>query len=320
LSRSRLLRGTMSGWGRPAVTGPAFPTAGSTGAVLPGGLVTVGTGHLTSGSGWTWDPVAELVTISGAGTVFDSYNVLGGVFVNADNVTVSNCSIAAGVQVSGANGTFTNCAVTDTEFGFNLNPPSTGTAIRNCTISGLDAGANRVAYGVYSDTSDPSLLVTGCKIFWMEAGIHTPQLGGYTISGCWIGDFGYTGTDHSDGIFIVGTATGLITGNTIINQLDQTDAIFMDNRQGAVGNFTITGNLLGGGDYAFYGGALTGGPYGYATNAVFSGNYFTTQVYPNGGQFGPATAWSPAGNTWSGNTWYDGPGAGQPVAAPGPGG
>jgi hypothetical protein len=311
VSRSRLQRAPLANWPH----GPVFPSSATTGATLPGGLTTVGTGYLTSGTGWAWNAGEGLVNITGANAVFSGYRVLGGIFVDANGVTVENSSTAAGLQVSGAGTTVSNCDVTDTEFGFNLNPGSTGTTIENCTIHGLDGATNRMGYGVYAaPSSDPSLLVTGCKIYWMKDGISTPPAGGYTVTGCWIADFGFAAGDHSDGIYINGTATGLISGNTILNNLGQTDAIFVNNSSNTVGNFTIKGNLLGGGDYAFYGGATPG--FAFATDVVFSDNYFTTQFGPDCGVYGPAIYWATAGNTWSGNQWLDGASAGQPVAHP----
>jgi hypothetical protein len=74
--------------------------------------------------------------------------------------------------------------------------------------------------------------------------------------------------------------------------------------------------LLAGGDYPLYCGGSG------STGIVVANNVFSTvsPYYANSGYYDPVytgtpPAWGSSGNTWSNNTWYDGPNAGQTVAS-----
>jgi hypothetical protein len=95
-----------------------------------------------------------------------------------------------------------------------------------------------------------------------------------------------------------------ISGNTILNNLGQTDAINLDptGPGQTAANKTIEGNLLAGGSYAVYGGYTLGAT---TSNIVILNNRFSQIYYPKSGLYGPATFFNSQapGNSWGGNTW-----------------
>jgi hypothetical protein len=101
-----------------------------------------------------------------------------------------------------------------------------------------------------------------------------------------------------------------ITGNSILNRIGQTSAIIMsdwgDNPDAAT---LITGNLLAGGVYTIYGATVTDDVQGIEV----VGNAFSTMFFPECGAESWLAYWPGAGNTWSGNTWIDGPNVGDTV-------
>jgi hypothetical protein len=250
---------------------PSFPSAGSSGATLPGSLYTVASGSTASAagspnagwsySGTTWTIAANAVLYGLSAPALP---------VSASGVTVAGCAIAQELQVAASapttGVTVENCVITSSGGGTTsgiylggggLNV-STDTTILNCTVSGSGPGSGRVDYCI-NDGNGSSIgtLVQGCDLYWMRIGVN---LGVGTIRDCWMHDFGYdfgyTPQDHTDGIYAEGTVGPLyILHNTILNQLGQTDAIYL----GGLGpeptsNVTISDNLLAGGDYVIYGG------------------------------------------------------------------
>ena len=109
--------------------------------------------------------------------------------------------------------------------------------------------------------------------------------------------------DHVNGFTSNGATTPLtINHNTIFNQISQTDAISLFQDFGLEANRTITNNLIAGGGYTLYAGSGTSGT---THNIIVTGNRFSRLYYPNGGSYGPATAYDTngTGNTWTNNTW-----------------
>jgi hypothetical protein len=134
------------------------------------------------------------------------------------------------------------------------------------------------------------------------------------IQGNYIHAPGYLAGDHINGITSNGGGTGqlTITGNTILNSMNQTDAIGLFEDFGKQANRLITGNLLGGGSYPIYAGQNVGGT--ATSGIVVTNNRISTMYFPGGGQYGPVSGFnaSGTGNTWSGNVW-DGTGAAVPA-------
>ena len=146
---------------------------------------------------------------------------------------------------------------------------------------------------------------------------------GVTITGNYMHDIVlYTG-DHSEHIYGGSTSAGgnniTVSGNTLLNPLNQTACVYLNNVNPFT-NCTVTGNLMAGGGYCVYAGnaASTGI---VVTNNVVSTVYFAPGGAGGGlggGYFGPVytsspPVWGSSGNVWSGNSWYDGPNAGATI-------
>lgn len=87
----------------------------------------------------------------------------------------------------------------------------------------------------------------------------------------------------------------------------------------ATTGYQIRDNYLGGANYTLQFGQDTGRAT-TMSNCTVTGNQFTTSLYANSGESGlgykgpsGAYAWGSSGNTWSNNTWADGPNVGQTI-------
>ena len=146
------------------------------------------------------------------------------------------------------------------------------------------------------------------------------------------------GSSHLNGISLNGgNANFLVQRNHIVQVtpdengvvIDQTDciAMFQDfgtfpgtgtNSDGSTG-YWVTSNYAGGTGYAFYLGQNDGTPAGSVQNEHFLDNLVTTQVWDNGGYYGPVATnppWGQYGNVEDGNVWADGSTAGAPLQTP----
>jgi len=294
-----------------AVNSPTYPSASSTGPVAGTVLRTVGTGsgQVSSGPGWTYSD--GYVSITGAGAIFNGFNLTCPIAVFASGVTIENCVISCGGQ-----STFPICIETDRN---NNGNPITSFTLKNCTISGSDDNMNRACAcikDIYGAAS--GIVIQACNMYWASTAIQVYAgecLDNYIHD--LIGNVTYG--DHVNGINVSGgTSPLLIQHNTILNPNAQTDciALFQDTAPPAIANKTINNNLMAGGGYCLYGGQsgaeYTGLP---ATNIVITNNVISTIYFANGGAFGPVTYFSPgnSGNKWSGNVWHDGPNEGAAI-------
>lgn len=260
----------------------SFPGPGTSGVPSNMALKTV-PGQVSKGTGWFYNSA--------------------GVEVTGNNAVLSGLSISSAVNISGSHVTIKDCKiVTGGTFGVVFRSTA-GTVIENNTISGLDAGSGRVNMAVddaYGDST--GTVVQGNDISWFKNGV---ELSAGTVSANYIHDPGYISGDHTNGLIANGgTGTLMISGNTILNSLTQTDAITLDTSTiaGPVSNKTITNNLLGGAGYVIYGGTA----FGHSTsNIVITNNQFSQRYYPKSGQFGPVIYFSSTGpgNAWTGNTY-----------------
>ncbi len=265
-----------------------FPDATTTG--VPAGqdaaLKTV-PGQVSSGPGWSFNPA-------------------GWVQVTGNNAVLSGLYIPYNVNVTGAASvTIENDLITgsgQTSYGVTLRH-TTNTTIASNTISGLNTSSGRLMVGVkdiYGDST--GLQVLNNNIQDTGTGIQAEQ---GLLQGNYIHTMGYLPGDHINGITSNGGFTNTLTinHNTILVNHNQTDAIGLFEDFGTQQNRTITNNLLGGGSYAIYAGQNTGAA--PTSNIVITGNHITTDLYPNGGVYGPITAYNPTapGDTFTGNTW-----------------
>jgi hypothetical protein len=283
--RSRLAPAAATATG--CVTAPAacgYPAAASTG-VPAGTTLRAVPGQLTSGPGWAYSPASQSVNVTGAGAVLAGLNITGLVNITAPGVTLQNDKITAGGY-----------------FGVSLRH-TTGVTITRCAIAGTSATTGRVGSAIddiYGDST--ATAVTGNDISLFKTGI---QLTAGQITGNYLHDPGYLPGDHTNGIFAGGGTSPLtITGNTILNNRDQTDAINLDSGGPGqpVAAKTVTGNLLAGGSYTLYAGASLGNT---TTGIVIQDNRFGQNYYPASGQYGPAAYYdhTAPGSSWTGNIW-----------------
>ena len=143
----------------------------------------------------------------------------------------------------------------------------------------------------------------------------------------------YNGSLHLNGIKLQGgNANGRVLRNCVVfdqhdalgNQITQTDPIGMiptdgtflgqgTNPDGSSG-YVVQGNFTGGGGYCYYLGSDSGNS--PVSNLAFTNNQVTAGQFATGGAngtttFAPPSGWGASGNRQSGNTWADGPSAGQ---------
>jgi hypothetical protein len=262
-----------------------YPTAASTGVPASTTLKTVGT-QVTSGPGWTWNAAASELDVTGSNVTLSGLSVTGDVNITGNNVTLSNDQILS-------NGGY---------WAVKLEGVS-GTTITNSTLGGTNTGSGRVGSAICDITgTSTGTTISNDNISYFKTAI---QVSAGTISGNYIHDPGYVAGDHTNGILDVGTTQALsITGNTILINLGQTDAVSLDSTLSnqAVGNKTVSGNYLAGGSYDIYAGGARGDT---TSNIRITNNRFGQAYYSTSGQYGPVayfTATDP-GNTWTGNVW-----------------
>jgi hypothetical protein len=285
---------------------PQFPDATVTG-IPAGTTLTRIPEDVTSGTGWVWDATNELVNITGASTVFSGFRLTDGAILRvlAAGVTVQNSKI-----VSAGTG----------NFGIR-NEHVSNTIIKNCEISGTrtnggpDAtGNNRLQFAindVYKDGTN--ITVQNCNIYDTANSINI--LSG-AITGNYIHDMGYIDADHIDCIIAEGASSLTISGNTLLNSQGQTACVALYSQSGPSDHVTVSGNLMAGGGYCIYGADFTPAQFA-GTNIAITNNRFSTRFLPNGGQFGVLSHFDAgaAGNSWSGNKWYDGVNVGAVIPA-----
>jgi len=261
-----------------------FPDGTNTG--VPGGTVLLSVpGQVSSGPGWYYNPTGHDVIVDADGTVLSGLYIPYDLVINASNVTVRDVRVVTGGY-----------------FGISLTH-TTGVTIEDATISGQNATTGRVGSAiddVYGDST--GIVIKDNNIFQFKTGV---QISTGLIADNYIHDPGYVKGDHTNGIFADGTTKPLtIYGNTVFNDLGQTDDISLDASSSGkdVANKFVVDNLLAGGAYCIYGGDARNGR---TSNIVIEDNEFGRLYYPDGGQYGPAAYvdLQQAGNVWSGNVW-----------------
>ena len=236
-----------------------FPDAATTG--VPSGVTLTASGGLV---------------INTPGAVIEGLAISGMVTINADNVTLKNCTITSG-----------SWAVV------NITSGSTGVVVQDCEINGLNAEGVRGISGqgtfLRNDihNTEDGIYLTGSNTLIQDNYIHDLQSD-------WSGP-------HYDGIATDGGVSNItIRHNTIINPHGQTSALMLSNYFGSVTNVVVDNNWLEGGGYTVYSD-------GQFKNGTISGVSFTNN-YLVKGQYGYSSI---NNNTpvWEGNIQY----TGQPV-------
>ena len=275
-----------------------FPDATDTG-VPRGTALRMVPGQVSSGPGWYYNAQAGGVVVTASGTVLSGLYIPCDLIIDASDVTVQD------VQV-----------VTGGYFGISLRHTA-GVTIENSTISGQNLTSGRINSAIddiYGDST--GIVIENDNISHFRTGV---QISTGLIAGNYIHDPGYIRGDHTNGIYVAGTTEPLtIYGNTIFNDLGQTDDISLDASTSGqdVANKIVVDNMLVGGGYSIYGG---GARNDRTSNIVIENNEFGQLYYPRGGKYGPVAYFNPTGkgNVWSGNAWSGTSLPGKGTARPG---
>jgi hypothetical protein len=240
-------------------------------------------------------------------------------------------TIEAQIQVYADEVTFIGCDFNSTGAAYSTGPNiiqlyGTGPYVVDwCNLYGAGGAATRVSEIIFQD-NDTNLTVQNCNCYGFKQVVNMTDNTtlGQTIINNYFHDLAYFsggGGDHSEPIYAGANGTGnniTITGNTLLNNLTQTAAIYLHTTENFT-NTVISNNFFAGGSYTLYCGGSG------STDVVIEDNVFSTAYFPGcGSAANPAVAYpsvSPpfnvsGGNVWAGNTWYDGPLAGQLIAAP----
>jgi hypothetical protein len=208
---------------------------------VPGGFPDATTTGVPSGT--VLKPSGDLV-LNKPGVLIEGLDIKGSVVINADNVTLKNCKIS--------------------DDGFDvvlIKPGVTGAVVQNCDISNKSAGGQCIAgQGTFianniHDCAD-GIDVRGDNTIIKDNYIHN-------MSG--------KENSHFDVIQAIGGFSNLsIEHNSLINEHDQTSAVFLGTHFGAVDRVILDRNLLVGGGYTVYITEDKGTP---LTNVVFTNNH-----------------------------------------------
>jgi hypothetical protein len=266
-----------------------YPDATNTGVPASTALKTV-PGQVSSGPGWTYEK-AGYVEVFGNGATLSGLYIPYNLDIKGSNVTINHVKV-----VTSGTG----------DFGVSLRH-TTGVTIENSDIYSPDS-ADRLQFGiddVYADSVNTTIKAD--DITNTANGI---QINEGHVTGNYIHAMKADPADHVDGLLSTSGTTPAnpldITGNTILNPVDQTSDIALYQDFGPQSNDQIEGNLLAGGGYSLYGGASGSSTHGNAaaTNITIANNRFSPLYYPNGGNFGPDAYVSNAtGDTFTGNIW-----------------
>lgn len=290
-------RATLGAWvGLAPVTPPPGPPA-------PG---TYKPDATTTGvpSGTTLTVVNQDYTITTPGTVLDSLDIHGRIYVRAANATIKNCRVRGNAATQAASYSpppatkdsalidcnhvaVSNCLIQDCELADDFpNPWLDG-------IIGHDYTARRC--NIHS-------VVDGCGIYNSNSG-HTTDLANVTLEACYIHDLNYIIHNwdiydyhtHNDGIQIQGNGGVSIIGNTI-QDLQNPNTITLTvpqwyvehlktgtlHAKGATYTYTLDSNVLIGARSPYYP-AMTGQAIGFTPNVSYIKNVTIDKNWLDGG-------------------------------------
>ncbi|WP_112662162.1 hypothetical protein [Microvirga flavescens] len=249
---------------KPSACG--FPDATNTG-VPPGTVLSLHEGDLH---------------ITQPGAVVDGLDIVGCVYIEADNVTLKRSRVRGGcpyyaIRTFTASRSVTGVNITDVEIDLRGNLDTKGIAFDGYT-------ATRVHFHNGAD----------CAHFGTNVTIED--------SFCDVAPLPDGATVHADGFQSDGGNGITLRHNTIRNPNGQTSAIIMGTNSAPIVNVRIVDNLIAGGGWALYCAAATG----TIKDETVSGNRFARTYFPRGGAFGPAAYCERIGAGWAGtNVWDD---------------
>ena len=270
-------RDAATGSGVVAVTHSLASTGSIAASAFPDATNTGYSGTLTDSSGG--------MTISTAGATVTGLHITGELTIDAADVTIRNCFVdnPDDYYVVYVTANATNVLIEDCELlgGVNAQGALSGPGqwvARRLNVHGAADGVR---------------LQNGCELY--DSFVH---------------DLATSSESHNDGVTADGYTGWRIQHNTIWNSNSQTSCTWVGDPRYDPGSGTFTDNLLAGGGYAIYAGPAT------SDGLYVTDNHFSTKYYPDCGSVGVCAYWSGTNTTWSGNTWYDGPNAGQTVPEP----
>lgn len=217
-------------------------------------------------------------TISNDGAVLKNVRVTGQLTIRGDNVSLENVYVRTdgdyGILVWGSNA-----------------------RIRKTTIEGM--GSTLAGLAAYEGGSFNARRI---EVFGTEDGVRLAD--NCVLARSYIHGLSGSSESHFDSVTADGYQGWRIVGNTILNQHDQTAAVWVGDPRYEPSSGLLQGNLIAGGGYSIYGGTGTGSGIRVLDNA------FSTRYHSRSGYYGVVAHWSWANNEWQGNTWADGPRAG----------
>jgi hypothetical protein len=262
------------------------------------------------------------VTVTTAGATVEGKNIVGGVNVEAKNVTLTNDCISSNGGGSGGSAVVS------------IGDGATGTRITYSDISGTNGTSEAVEEALSNNYSNSSTSADHDYIYNCGECVH----GEWTLTNSYVIASATISGAHYEDIYC-NDETFVAEHDVLINPHEQTANLFCDTGLGGGGpgdnHITVTGSLLGGSGYSLY-------PQGNSTSVgsstmTITGNRFTRCLgkpvfdgfgnrceglvegeadahgyYPNGGFYGiVASMYCPPtpGQEWSGNVWDDDGGA-----------
>lgn len=118
-------------------------------------------------------------------------------------------------------------------------------------------------------------------------------------------------SSHYDAVTADGYTGWRIRRNTILNQKGQTAAVWVGDSRYSASAGKLRRNYLAGGGFTIYAG--TGETRGKRKGIRITENVFSTRFFKRSGYYGVVYDWRKRGNTWSDNSWVDGPRRGRTV-------
>lgn len=277
-------------------TAPPGACAGAPGSKTPDFAALSACGFPTPSStgvpaGTTLTPVAQAALPAGA-----TYSS-GELDITGSNITLSALSIPGGVHINGVNDTIKNSTIAGEVLVYNGDDNTTLDHDEITAHSSTDGSVNGASGHLVTITN--SYLHDNCTgLLGAKLDVENDYI--ITDSSACAGNGA-----HVEDLYIAsGSNEGpiLIQHNTLLNPLDQTAAVFLDDHAGGCGNsnVTINGNILAGGDYPQYGDNNSD----CSTNIKVTNNRFSRLYFPDGGVFGP-DAENTAATTFTQNVWDD---------------
>jgi len=229
------------------------------------------------------------------GAVLKNVELTGCITVKASNVTITNVLIhnnGCTWPIRANQGGFTNLTISHVEIdGRDQASNDAGIACGNCVIS--YANIHGTIDGIKADDN-------------------------VAITDSYIHELPYLNGSHNDGIQTLGTTRLTIEHNTIVVGQQANSAIILSTGSAAwtgMRNVTISDNLLGGGVYSVFAGYARGTDDPSRVSGInVVNNAFTTQIWSQGGHYGPLTSDDPPVSV-TGNFWADGPNAGKAITS-----